>query len=196
MKCHISSQLRTIFFCIAAAAAMIPVFSCKNIFSPALGELDGGKSIYRMEMRSPEDVLHNFRYAYIYRDSLMYAMLLDSEFVFVYYQPSTESGTGHYDSWMRNTELRTTGRMFNAFSYIDLIWQTTLDSAFYEMDGEEIIQEEDTLFESANIADISKSYQLTLGDYYTLVGDAAFRFRKNADGKWRILRWEDKYNTY
>ncbi|MDZ7796820.1 MAG: hypothetical protein U5N56_07165 [Candidatus Marinimicrobia bacterium] len=196
MKSHLISQLRTIFFCITAAAAMIPVFSCKNIFSPALGELDGGESIYRMEMASPEDVLHNFRYAYIYRDSLMYAMLLDSEFVFVYYQPSTESGTGHYDSWMRNTELRTTGRMFSAFSYIDLIWQTTLDSVFYDMDGEEIIQEEDTLFDSANIADISKSYQLTLGDYYTLVGDAAFRFRKNADGKWRILRWEDKYNTY
>jgi hypothetical protein len=183
-------------FILFAFTAMASLFSCKNMFAPTLGDLDGGNSIYRTDMASPGDVLHNFKYAYIYRDSLMYAMLLDSEFVFVYYQPSTESGTGHYDSWMRDTELRTTGRMLNAFSYIDLLWQTTLDSAFFHMEGEEVLREEDTLFSDANIADISKSYQLTLGDYYTLVGDAAFRFRKGEDGKWRILRWEDKYNTY
>ncbi len=186
-------KIRLILFAFTAAVSF---FSCKNMFAPTLGELDGGNSIYRMEMGSPEDVLHNFRYAYVYRDSLMYAMLLDSEFVFIYYQPSTESGTGHYDSWMRDTELRTTGRMLNAFNYIDLIWQTTLDSAFYRMEGEEVLREADTLFAEANIADISKSYQLTLGDYYTLMGNADFRFRKGSDGKWRILRWEDKYNTY
>jgi len=172
------------------------VFGCKNMFAPTLGDLEGGNSIYRLDQATPEDVLHNFKYAYIYRDSLMYANLIDSEFVFVYYQPSDESGTGHYDSWMRSVELRTTGRFLNAFNYIDLIWQTTLDSTFYEMDGENIFSERDTLYGDANIADISKSYQLTLGDYTTLIGDAAFRFRKGSDGKWRILRWEDKYNSY
>lgn len=170
---------------------------CKNIFAPALGELDGGNSIYRMDLASPEDVLHNFQYAYIYRDSLIYAMLLDSEFVFVYYQPGSESGTGHYDSWMRDTELRTTGRMLRAFTYIDLLWQSTQDSIYYEMDEDQsVIRRENAFFASANYADFSLSYQLTLGDYYTLVGDAAFRFRKDTEGKWRILRWEDKYNTY
>ena len=172
------------------------VFGCKNMFAPTLGDLDGGNSIYRMDQASPADVLHNFKYSYIYRDSLMYANLIDSEFVFVYYQPSDESGTGHYDSWMRSVELKTTGRFLNAFNYIDLIWQTTLDSTFYEMDGEDIFSERDTLYEEANIADISKSYQLTLGDYTTLIGDVAFRFRKGSDEKWRILRWEDKYNSY
>ena len=170
--------------------------SCRNVFAPELGDLNGGNSIYRIDQASPDDVLHNFKYAYIYRDSLMYANLIDSEFVFVYYQPSDESGTGHYDSWMRSVELKTTGRFLNAFSYIDLIWQTTLDSAFYVMDGEEILAERDTLFDEANIADIARSYQLTLGDYITLIGDADFRFRKGSDGKWRILRWEDKYNSY
>jgi len=184
----------TLYF--SAFLVVLLIFSCKNMFAPTLGDLDGGNSIYRMDQESPADVLHNFKYSYIYRDSLMYANLIDSEFVFVYYQPSDESGTGHYDSWMRSVELRTTGRFLNAFNYIDLIWQTTLDSAFYEMEGEEIISERDTLFESANIADMSKSYQLTLGDYITLIGDASFRFRKGNDGKWRILRWEDKYNSY
>jgi len=179
-----------------AILTVLLVFGCKNMFAPTLGDLDGGNSIYRMDQASPADVLHNFKYAYIYRDSLMYANLIDSEFVFVYYQPSDESGTGHYDSWMRSVELKTTGRFLNAFNYIDLIWQTTLDSTFYEMNGEEVIFENDLWFETANIADISKSYQLTLGDYTTLVGDADFRFRKGADGKWRILRWEDKYNSY
>jgi hypothetical protein len=170
--------------------------ACRNIFAPTLADLPGGNSIYRLDLASPADVLHNFRYAYIYRDSLMYANLLDSEFVFVYFQPSTESGTGHYDSWMRDTELRATGRLLGAFNYIDLLWQTTLDSAYYTIEDEVIVREESGWFEEANYADISKSYQLTLGDYYTLIGDASFRFRKDADGKWRILRWEDKFNSY
>jgi hypothetical protein len=172
------------------------LFGCKNMFAPTLGDLDGGNSIYRLDQATPADVLHNFKYSYIYRDSLMYANLIDSEFVFVYYQPSDESGTGHYDSWMRSVELRTTGRFLSAFNYIDLIWQTTLDSSYYVMEDNEILEERDTLFSSANLADISKSYQLTLGDYTTLLGDADFRFRKGQDGKWRLLRWEDKYNSY
>mgnify|MGYP001281131352 CR=1 FL=1 len=179
-----------------AMSAILLFTGCRNIFSPTLGDLAGGNSIYRPDMERPADVLHNFRYAYIYRDSLMYSMLLDSEFVFVFYQPGDASGTGHYDSWMRDTELRTTGRLLNAFNYVDLLWQTTLDSAYYEMSGDEILLEDDSWFATANIADISRSYQLTLGDYYTLVGDAEFRFRKDADGKWRILCWEDKFNSY
>lgn len=187
---------RKFAFILVLLLMLLCASGCRNIFAPALGNLDGGNSIYRLDLASPADVLHNFRYAYIYRDSLMYAMLLDSEFVFVYYQPSTESGTGHYDSWMRDTELRATGRLLGAFSYIDLIWQSTLDSAYYEMQGDSVIRRENDRFESANYADISRSYQLTLGDYYTLMGDAAFRFRKDSEGKWRIFRWEDKYNTY
>ena len=195
---YLFMRTRLITFSIYILAVTLLLFAvgCKNMFAPTLGDLDGGNSIYRMDQASPEDVLHNFKYAYIYRDSLMYANLIDSEFVFVYYQPSDESGTGHYDSWMRSVELSTTGRFLNAFNYIDLIWQTTLDSAFYEMNEETIISERDTLFETANIADISKSYQLTLGDFTTLIGDAYFRFRKGNDGKWRIVRWEDKYNSY
>ncbi len=190
------TRIITFSIYIVAVAILFLTAGCKNMFAPTLGDLGGGNSIYRIDQESPDEVLHNFKYAYIYRDSLMYANLIDSEFVFVYYQPSDESGTGHYDSWMRSVELRTTGRFLNAFNYIDLIWQTTLDSSYYEMSGDEILSERDTLFESANIADMSKSYQLTLGDYTTLIGDASFRFRKGNDGKWRILRWEDKYNSY
>ena len=189
-------QLIKFFLYLSVILMTLLMFGCNNMFAPTLGDLDGGNSIYKTDQASPAEVLHNFKYSYIYRDSLMYANLIDSEFVFVYYQPSDESGTGHYDSWMRSVELKTTGRFLNAFNYIDLIWQTTLDSSFYEMDGDNIMSERDTLFGTANIADISKSYQLTLGDYTTLIGDATFRFRKGSDGKWRILRWEDKYNSY
>lgn len=176
--------------------SLLFVLSCRNVFAPALGDLDGGNSIYRTDQASPTEVLHNFKYAYIYRDSLMYANLIDSDFVFVFYQPGSASETGHYDSWVRSVELRSTGRFLSAFDYIDLIWQTTLDSSYFEMDEDEIISERDSLFITANYADISKSYQLTLGDYTTLIGDASFRFRKAKDDKWRIIRWEDKYNSY
>jgi hypothetical protein len=191
-----SLRLTKIPISILAMMLVFLVFGCKNVFAPALGDLDGGNSIYRLDQASPAEVLHNFKYAYIYRDSLMYANLIDSDFVFVYYQPGSGSETGHYDSWVRSVELRSTGRFLSAFDYIDLIWQTTLDSSYFEVLDDEVLSERDSIFSSANFADISKSYQLTLGDYTTLIGDASFRFKKGKDGKWRILRWEDKYNSY
>lgn len=191
-----SLRLTKMFVSFIAITLVFLVFGCKNIFAPVLGDLDGGNSIYKIDQANPDEVLHNFKYAYIYRDSLMYANLIDSDFVFVYYQPGSGSETGHYDSWVRSVELRSTGRFLSAFDYIDLIWQTTLDSSYFEMDDDEIISQRDSLFSTANYADVSKSYQLTLGDYTTLIGDASFRFRKARDGKWRIIRWEDKYNSY
>lgn len=189
-------RIPKIFSFLCALIVIINIFSCKNVFAPALGDLDGGNSIYKTDQVSPDEVLHNFKYAYIYRDSLMYSNLIDSDFVFVYYQPGSSSETGHYDSWVRSVELRSTGRFLSAFDYIDLIWQTTLDSSYQEIINGEVLSERDSLFSTANYADISKSYQLTLGDYTTLIGDASFRFKKGKDNKWRILRWEDKYNSY
>jgi len=167
--------------------------SCKNIFAPKLGELQGGNSIYRLNQEHPADVLHNFRYAYIYKDSLMYATCLDSEFVFIYYQADDESGGGYYDSWLLDTELKTTGRLLRTFNYIDLIWLTTLDSSFYLLQGDSIAESSEEYFETCNYAEFINSYQLSLGDYITLIGNAEFDFRKNDDGKWHIIRWEDKY---
>lgn len=169
--------------------------SCRNIFAPKLGELDGGNSIYRMDMENPADVLHNFRYAYIYRDSLIYSMCLDSEFVFTYYDVNDEAG-GHYDSWLLDTELKTTGRLFRTFSYIDLLWLTTLDSTYMYMENDSLLQTEKTYFTSANFAETVNSFQLTIGDYMTVIGTAEFLFRKGKDGKWRLLGWTDKYSSY
>ena len=92
---------------------------CWNPFAPTEGSLEGGVALTLTEQRSPEDVLQNFRYAYIYRDSLVYSELFDTSFTFIYYDPDI-GGTGGYNYWGRDTELRTTGRLFRAFDNFTL----------------------------------------------------------------------------
>jgi hypothetical protein len=113
------------------ALVLVFVFGCKNMFALTLGELDFRNSIYRMDQAGRADVLSNFKYFDIYGDSPMYANLFDPEFVFVNYQPGDESGTRQHDSRMRSVELKISGRFLNTFNYINLIWQTTLDSTIY-----------------------------------------------------------------
>ncbi|MBN1999536.1 hypothetical protein JW935_18425, partial [candidate division KSB1 bacterium] len=105
------------------------------------------------------------------------ADLLDSSFRFVYKDPNFEGP--EYDLWFRDTELKTTGRLFRNFETITLTWNTTI----YQ----------DTQPETAELA---KTLQLNLygpaGDY-SLTGSAIFNFKKcTYDGKWRITRWKDE----
>ena len=53
------------------------LIGCWNPFAPTEGLLEGGSSLTLTEQRSPDEVLQNFRYAYIYRDSLVYSELFD-----------------------------------------------------------------------------------------------------------------------
>ena len=167
--------------------------ACHNIFAPELGDTGKQGMLYHTVMTQPSHVLANFRYAYIYRDSLVYSMLIDSNFVFVYYEPDDEGGGGHYESWPRDVELRVTGGLFRAFRPIDLIWNSTLDSSFSYMKGDTIMKTEKAWFDSANYAEMVKSFQLNLGDNLVIIGSAIFNFIKNPwDGQWRIVRWRDE----
>jgi len=98
---------------------------CWNPFAPTRGELEGAISLTLTEQKSPDEVLQNFRYAYIYRDSLVYSELFDTSFVFLYYDPDV-GGAGGYNYWGRDTELRTTGRLFRAFDHFTLVWNATI----------------------------------------------------------------------
>jgi len=101
--------------------------SCWNPFAPTRGELEGALSLTLTEQKNPEEVLQNFRYAYIYRDSVAYSELFDTSFVFLYYDPDV-GGAGGYNYWGRDTELRTTGRLFRAFDHFTLVWNATIAS--------------------------------------------------------------------
>jgi hypothetical protein len=133
-------------------------FRCLNPFAPKLDRSIGSSDIVT-EQTTPAEVLQNFKIAYTFRDSLLYSDLLDTAFVFVYFDP--DAGTsGNYVSWGRDVDLSATGRLFRHFSVIDLVWNTTLYE-FNEGDREEL----------------SKSFNLTLEgtdvDYH-LSGRAVF----------------------
>lgn len=151
--------------------------SCLNPFAPKLQEsLDLSQLI--TEQKSPDEVLTNFKYAYTFKDSSLYADLLDSSFVFLYFDPNYGS-SGRFVSWGRDVDLLTTGRLFRNFTVIDLIWHSTIYS-----------------FEEENFSEMSKSFQLSLvndQESINISGNAIFSFVKNEkDEKWRIVRWKDE----
>ena len=150
---------------------------CFNPFAPKIDQ-SGDEALVLTKQQSPADVLKNFVYAYTFKDSLVYADLLDSSFVFVYFDPNLGS-SGRFVSWGRDVDLKTTGRLFKNFETITLIWNTTI----YQIEND-------------NTAEYSKTLQLNLfgksGDF-SLSGNAIFNFKLNPyDNKWRITRWKDE----
>ena len=171
-------QKTTVGFAIIGFAAVIS-FRCLNPFAPKLDRSIGSSDIVT-EQTTPAEVMQNFKIAYTFRDSLLYSDLLDTAFVFVYFDP--DAGTsGNYVSWGRDVDLSTTGKLFRHFTIIDLVWNTTL----YE-------------FDEGDRGELSKSFDLTLTgtdvDYH-LSGRAVFSFRKCADSRWRITRWKDETDS-
>lgn len=174
-------------------SVLFSVSACHNIFAPETGDIGKSGLLFNPVMNRPALVLDNFRYAYIYRDSLVYATLIDSNFIFVYYEADDEGGGGHYESWPRDVELRATGGLFRAFRPIDLIWNSTLDSSFSYMKGDTLLKTQKTWFDSSNYAEIVKSFQLNLGDNLVIIGSAIFNFvRSPWDDQWRIVKWRDE----
>jgi len=152
------------------------LISCWNPFAPTRGDLEGSISLTLTEQQSPDEVLQNFRYAYIYRDSLVYSELFDTSFVFLYYDPDV-GGAGGYNYWGRDTELRTTGRLFRAFDHFTLVWNATI------------------AVDTSQDGDISqtKTFDLSISGDIFLSGNAIFDFTEDpTSGTWRITRWQDE----
>lgn len=173
------SAIRRIPYVLFLGSVSFVLLSCWNPFAPEEGDLGGIQQLTLTEQRSPDEVLDNFRYAYIYRDSLVYSNLLDSGFVFVYYDPEA-GGSGDYNFWGRDTELRTTGRLFRAFDHFTLVWNATISQDPLE------------ITDSTAEASLTKTFDLNVGTDISLTGNAIFLFVKDSTGTWRIRRWQDE----
>lgn len=135
-----------------------------------------GADLVITAQKTPEEVLQNFKVAYTFRDSLLYSDLLDTSFIFKYYN-SDKGTSGELETWYKDTDLYITGQLFRHFQIIDLIWNTNL----YEWSDEDV-------------GEISRSYSLTLiGEDvdHKLSGRATFSFKKGIDQRWRITDWKD-----
>jgi len=158
---------------------------CENPFAPGLSERSAGGNLILTEQKSAEEVLTNFSYAYNFKDSLVYADLLDSSFLFISKNFATDPVTDL--TWGRDVDIKTTVGMFRHFQTINLIWDGTLSSQF--------------LNPEQNLKEIRKTFKLTIDggiEIPTISGEALFVFRKSllsppdTSGIWRILRWEDR----
>ncbi len=157
------------------------IVSCFNPFAPKLEKL-GRSDLIITGQATPQEVLQNFQYAYVFKDSILYAELLDSSFVFIYFDPNQEP-SGRFVSWGRDVDLRTTGRLFHNFNIIDLIWNSTIVDTIYFVNGD-------------SLAETYRSFNLSLAkteETLNITGIAIFNFKKcDYDKKWRITLWKDE----
>lgn len=151
--------------------------TCENPFAPKF-QSNSQNSGMLSSQESVDGVFDNFRYAYIFKDTLVYGDLLDKDFVFIY--RNYEKGTD--ESWGREQEMLTSYRLFQATQSLELVW------------NEILVNVGDTL-----IRDISRSFNLSIvfnpSDIVRINGVANFRLVKDTqDRKWRILSWRDESN--
>lgn len=148
---------------------------CANPFSPKLIENNSTKPILS-DQTTIEGVFQNFRYAYVFQDTLVYSPLLDDNFAFVY----RNYDLGVDVSWGKEQDLKATYGLFQAASNIELIWSDS-----YLMIGD------------TNETNVQRGFSLTIvfsaNDVVRLQGKANFRllFDKNKS-IWKIVYWRDE----
>jgi hypothetical protein len=155
--------------------------SCTNPFAPAKADEAASSSNLLTEQRSPDEVLTNFKFAYTFKDSLVYSELFDSSFVFL--------SMDYYESppvpiqWGRDLELKTTARMFRFFNTLDLTFNVIQrDTSEYDQNNSPTkIQHE-----------ITFTLALDGGAVIPILdGDVTFAYVRRGP-KWLISFWEDK----
>lgn len=146
---------------------------CFNPFAPGLGDISSENALPLSEQTNPEDVLVNFRYAYTYKDSIVYRNVLADDFQFIFRDHDNDT----FVSWGKEDDIKSTVGIFGAFNVITLVWKST-NYMTYTLDSTKV--------------EISIGFILTLDSTIRITGDALFDIKKFPDGIWRITRWVDK----
>lgn len=148
--------------------------SCDNIFSPSLDE-SGSTNIISDQM-TVDGVYTNFKYAYTFKDTSVYSGLLSDDFLFTY----KDYETGFDVSWDKQTEMRTTSRLFQNSQKTDIIWNNI---TVYMGD-------------SLNV-NVKRGFNLTVtfnpSNVVRLFGFADMNLsRPDVNSPWRIKKWRDE----
>ena len=157
---------------------LISINSCNNPFAPRLVEDGSGSSILG-DQKEVEGVFQNFRYAYIFKDSVVYGNLLHNDFTFVY----RDYERGVDVSWGRDEDMISTYGLFQGTQNLDLIWNDI------------IVLEVGSSVEK----DITRSFNLTImfssSDIIRVQGRATFRLKRDSSNEiWKIIQWRDESN--
>jgi hypothetical protein len=148
--------------------------SCENIFSPTLDE-SGSTNIISDQM-TVDGVFTNFKYAYTFKDTSIYSGLLTEDFIFTY----MDYELGYDVSWDKQTEMRTTSRLFQNSQKTDILWNNI---TVY-------------LGDSLNV-NVKRGFNLTVtfnpSNVVRLFGFADMNLsRPDISSPWRIKKWRDE----
>lgn len=159
--------------------ALLGLTACTNPFAPALHTSQTGIPVIG-DQRTVEGVFQNFRFAYVFKDTLTYGRLLDRSFSFVY---------RNYDkaidvTWGRDEDMLSTAGLFNAAQMLDLVWNDVVIA-----DGDNLGQ------------NISRGFTLSITmnptDIIRVQGRVNLRVeRPSSTDVWRIVRWRDESNYF
>ncbi len=161
-------------------AAVIAVTACTNPFAPALDEDSGGQNLLG-DQTTIEGVFQNMRYAYIFKDTLIYGRLLAPDFTFVY-RDYSNLDTPKDETWGRDEEMFSTTGLFQTAQNLDLVWNEVIVSI-----GDSVL------------ADVSRGFNLTVTlsarDVLRVDGRVNLRLRRaHPEENWLIERWRDESN--
>ncbi|HID37998.1 MAG TPA: hypothetical protein EYP36_00590 [Calditrichaeota bacterium] len=170
-----------IHFVVLLLTAFLFWVGCVNPFAPSLTDSGDTQHLILSEQDTPEGVFTNFSYSYNFKDSLVYADLLDSSFLFISKNYATNPVTDL--TWGRDVDIKTTVGLFRHFQTLNLKWEATIFERFLDDDSSK--------------KEIKKRFQLTFDggqEIPTINGDALFILLKKSRNKkpfWQITRWED-----
>jgi hypothetical protein len=125
-----------------------------------------------------DGVFQNLRYAYQFKDTLIYGNLLNDDFRFIF----TNYEKGIDESWGRDEDMLTTSRLFLASKNIDLTWNEVTNEI-----GDSVLK------------DISRGFNLNVifstTDMINIYGRVNLRItRKTTKDEWKISIWRDESN--
>ncbi len=155
---------------------LLVIVSCANPFAPGIKDMESLSDILG-DQKTIDGVFQNFKYSYIFKDTLVYGKLLANDFTFVYKNPESPDLN---KSWGRSEDMISTSNLFKGTQNLNLVWDDVLVAV-----GDSTSQ------------DISRGFTLSVTfseqDKAYLYGKVIFRLeRGDATDNWKIKKWIDE----
>lgn len=151
--------------------------ACTNPFAPKLSDGDLSQSLLGNQ-KTVEGFFKNFKYAYQFKDTLVFGKLLADDFTFIF----RDYNLGIDKTWGRSEEMLSTWGLFQGTNSADLNWNEAVQTI-----GDSLV------------LDISRSFSLNIefnpSDIVRIYGRANLRLkRSSSDQEWRMQSWRDESN--
>jgi hypothetical protein len=149
-----------------------------NPFAPALDTESNNNSYITGDQKSVEGLFQNFKYAYVFKDTLLYGKLLSDEFTFLF----RDYDKGIDVSWGRDEEMQITNRLYINSQNLDLVW-----NEIFSQSGD------------STVINVIRFFNLTItfniNDIIRIDGKVNLTLTRNSNEEvWKIRRWRDESN--